>query len=128
MKTNELIALDISEGTEHRAEMDRLGALLEKEAAAREFIEKATKKQKAQKVDDHIEVSKTADEENALRNKLKSLKQNLKDTKEHIKNVDKRLITAEAAFSKLRQISGLETTREIVDLFIMNEDATSCCR
>lgn len=122
MKTNELIALDISEGTEHRAEMDRLGALLEKEAAAREFIEKATKKQKAQKVDDHIEVSKTADEENALRNKLKSLKQNLKDTKEHIKNVDKRLITAEAAFSKLRQISGLETTREIVDLFIMNED------
>ena len=71
---------------------------------------------------DKIEVSATLEEENALRSKLKSLKQNLKNTKLHIKNVDKRLITAEAAFSKLRQISGLETTREIVDLFIMNED------
>ena len=102
--------------------MDRLGDLLAKEAAAREFIEKATKKQKAQKMSDKIELSATLEEENALRSKLKSLKQNLKNTKLHIKNVDKRLITAEAAFSKLRQISGLETTREIVDLFIMNED------
>ena len=122
MKTNELVELDIKEGSEHRLEMNRLGELLAKEAAAREFIEKATKKQKAQKLDNVVEVSKTLDEENALRNKLKSLKRNLKETKEHIKNVDKRLITAEAAFSKLRQISGLETTREIVDLFIMNED------
>ena len=121
-KTNELVSLDIKESSEHRAEMDRLGDLLAKEAAAREFIEKATKKQKAQKMSDKIEVSATLEEENALRSKLKSLKQNLKNTKLHIKNVDKRLITAEAAFSKLRQISGLETTREIVDLFIMNED------
>ena len=121
-KTNELVSLDIKESSEHRAEMDRLGQLLAKEAAAREFIEKATKKQKAQKISDKVEVSATLEEENALRSKLKSLKQNLKNTKLHIKNVDKRLITAEAAFSKLRQISGLETTREIVDLFIMNED------
>ena len=74
MKINELVQLDIKEANEHRAEMNRLGELLAKEAAAREFIEKATKRQKAQKLDDTIETSKTLDEENALRNKLTSLK------------------------------------------------------
>ena len=71
-KTNELVSLDIKESAEHRAEMDRLGDLLAKEAAAREFIEKATKKQKAQKMSDKIEVSATLEEENALRSKLQS--------------------------------------------------------
>ena len=45
----ELVALDLEESSEHRRVMDELGELLEKEAAAREFIEKATKKQKAAK-------------------------------------------------------------------------------
>ena len=118
----ELVALDLEESSEHRRVMDELGELLEKEAAAREFIEKATKKQKAAKVSDVIEESKTKETENALKSKISDLKRNLKATQEHIKSVDARFVTANAAFAKLRSISGLDTTREIVDLFIMNED------
>jgi hypothetical protein len=121
-KIRELVSLDLEESADHRALMEELGDLLDKEAQAREFIEKATKKQRAAKISNTIEESATAEEESALKNKLSDLKRNLKATKEHIKSVDARLVTAEAAFKQLREISGLETTREIVDLFIMNED------
>ena len=57
-----------------------------------------------------------------LRMRLTELNNNAAIDESHIRQVDNRLMNAEMAFRKLRKISGLKTSAEIVEHFVANED------
>ena len=113
-----------------QAECERLCAesmaMIQRQNEARDFVEKVTEKKKeADKMaanDEEQEEQKADETEHVLKSRLKDLKRGAAAQEAHIRSVDNQLLNAEQAFTRLRKVSGLQSTAAVVAAFVANED------
>jgi len=113
-------------------ECDRLCAeamaMIQRQNEARDFVDKVTEKKKeadkmaASEQDLEALEEKTDGTEHVLKARLKDLKRGAAAQEAHIRSVDMQLLSAEQAFTRLRKVSGLQSTSAVVAAFVANED------
>ena len=122
--------------SKEQADCDRLCdealAMIHRQNEARSFVDKVTKKraaeQKAKENAAAVEAleqdgdSKEESQEHVLKSRLRDLKRGAAAQEAHIRSVDLQLLTAEQAFTRLRKVSGLQSTSAVVAKFVANED------
>ncbi len=116
-------------------------AMIARQNEAREFVDSVTKKRlEAEKAAENAEAIAQLEgdsggggggegkeqpeesQEHVLKARLRDLKRGAAAQEAHIRAVDMQLLSAEQAFTRLRKVSGLQSTAAVVAAFVANED------
>ena len=115
---------DLNRGEQEECDMicEQAADMVAKQNQARDFVKTVTQKHAERKAENESQNIETHEEEHILKTRLRELKQGAAAYEAHIRTVDKQLLSAEEAFMRLRRVSGLQSTAEVVRAFVANED------
>ena len=113
---------------EFTKEWNELGKLIESEKEMIEFMNSATqkredKRKELQDLDDQLARGElSVEEEQDLKNRVMSLRAQVAGDKARLSVVKSKVATYEDAFEKLKEVTGIGTTEELVESFLNTED------